>query len=116
MMSVLSREQERSLWLHQALLSELLRRPTEVLEKARRKMDSWRSVHRRDGMTIHYLDEWSEVLDSGLDAVMETVTSRTSKSCELRQNTPFAGVLSDDTRVQVLRSFHQHWSREHQVA
>ena len=116
MTGALSRKQERSLWLHQALLSELLTRPTEVLEKARHNLDRWRSVHRPDGMTIRYLDEWSEVLDSGLDAVIETLTSCTSKSCELRQNTPFAGVLSDETRVQVLRSFNQHWSREHQAA
>ena len=61
-------------------------------------------------------DEWSEVLDSGLDAVIETLTSRTYKSCELRQNSSFAGVLPDATRVQVLRSFNEHWSREHQAA
>ena len=67
-------------------------------------------------MTIRYIDEWAEVLDSGLDAVIETLTSRTSKSCELRQNTPFAGVLPDDTRLRVLRSFNKHWSREHQAA
>jgi excisionase family DNA binding protein len=116
MTSALSREQERSLWLHEALLSELLTHPAEVLEKARHNLDRWRSVHRPDGMTIRYLDEWSEVLDSGLDAVIETLTSRTSKSCELRQNSPFAGVVSDETRVQVLRSFNQHWSCEHQAA
>ncbi len=114
--SALSREQERSLWLHQALLSELLTQPTEVIDKAREHLDRWRSVHRPDGMTVHYLDEWSEVLDAGLDTVIETLISRTPKSCELRQNTPFAGVLPDDTRVRVLRSFNQHWSREHRAA
>lgn len=112
----LTREQERSLWLHQALLSELLARPTDVLEKVRANLDRWRSVHRPDGMTARYLDEWAEVIDSGLDTVIERLTSRTSASCELRQNSPFAGVLPDETRERVLSSFNQHWAREHQAA
>jgi excisionase family DNA binding protein len=112
----LSREQERSLWLHQALLGQLLVSPDEVLTKARHNLDRWRSVHRPDGMTRRYLDEWSEVLNSGVDAVVETLTSRTPESCELRQNSPFAGVLPDNTREQVLRSFNHHWSREHAAA
>lgn len=116
MKSVLTREQERSLWLHQALLGELLAQPTEVLEMARHNLDGWRSVHRRDGITVRYFDAWSDVIDSGLDTVIETLTSRTPKSCELRQNSPFAGVLPDETRVQVIRSFNEHWSHEHQAA
>ena len=110
----LSREQERSLWLHQALLGELLSDPTEVLQKALSNIDRWRSSHRSDGRTVRYLDEWEHVLRSGLDTVIQTVTSRTPESCELRQNTPFSGVLPEETRKQVLQSFNQHWSRERQ--
>lgn len=114
--AVLTREQERSLWLHQALLGELLARPSKVLGKARHNLDRWRSVHRPDGITVRHFDAWSDVIDSGLDTVIEILTSRTPKSCELRQNSPFAGVLPDETRVQVLRSFNEHWLHEHQAA
>jgi len=114
MKGVLSREQERSLWLHQALLGELLSRPGEVVDKALSNIHRWRSSHRHDGMTVQYLNTWEQVLRSGLDTVIETITSRTPESCELRQNSPFSGVLPDETRVEVLRSFSRHWSREHE--
>ena len=112
----LTREQERSLWLHQALLRELLTSPTEVLQHARRNLDQWRLVHRSDGRTVRYLDQWVHIIDSGVDAVIETFTSRVPSANELRQNSPFAGVLSGETRAQVLRSFSDHWSREHDAA
>ena len=32
---------------------------------------------------------------------------------EMRQNSPFAGVLPEDVRVRVLYSFKEHWSRAH---
>lgn len=112
----LTRDQERSLWLHQALLGELLSRPIETLGKARDNIEKWRGSHRADGMTVRYLNEWAEIIDSGLDRVVETITSRAPHACELRQNSPFAGVLPDETRLQVVRSFNQHWSVEHQLA
>lgn len=43
--------------------------------------------------------------------MLDTLLSPTPEACELRQNTPFAGVLDDATRVQVLRSFTHYWDR-----
>ncbi|GGD30600.1 transcriptional regulator [Nocardioides daphniae] len=91
----LTREQERSLWLH----------------RARGNIERWRAEHRSDGMTVRYLDAWERVLDEGLEAVLDTLTSTSPEACELRQNSPFAGILDDETRVQVLRSFKKHWER-----
>lgn len=116
LLGTLTRDQERSLWLHQALLGELLSHPTETLDKARANIRRWRGSHRADGMTVRYLNEWSDVIDAGLDRVVEVVTSKAPYACELRQNSPFAGVLPGDTRMQVLNSFNQHWSVEHPTA
>jgi excisionase family DNA binding protein len=106
---VLTREQERSLWLHRALMASLMTSPDEVLDRARGNVQRWRAEHRSDGMTAHYLDEWERILDEGLAAVLDTLVSTTPEACELRQNSPFAGVLDDATRVQVLRSFEHYW-------
>ncbi|MEQ0576010.1 hypothetical protein ABLN97_20205, partial [Mycobacterium tuberculosis] len=35
---------------------------------------------------------------------------------EVRKNSPFAGLLPEGTRVAVLRSFKDHWDREHERA
>ena len=112
----LTREQERSLWLHRALLTPLLTDPDSVVTKARHNLTRWKDVHRSDGMTVSYFKQWERVLDDGLDAVVEVVTSPTPEACELRQNSPFAGVLPDEIRVKVLRSFKDHWSREREPA
>jgi hypothetical protein len=32
---------------------------------------------------------------------------------ELRQNSPFAGVISEEVRSRVLASFVRHWRRDH---
>jgi excisionase family DNA binding protein len=113
---VLSRDQERALWLHRALVGHLLADPEAVTEKALDNIQRWRSGHRPDGMSTRYLDEWERVLRSGVDTVVEVMTSPTPEACELRQNSPFTGVLPDDTRRQVLRSFDRHWAREHEPA
>lgn len=109
----LTREQEKSLWLHWALLTPMLTEPDAVITKARENLRRWSGMHRSDGVTVGYFKKWERVLDDGLDAVVEVVTSRSEEACEMRQNSPFAGVLPDDTRVKVLRSFKDHWSREH---
>jgi len=111
--SSLTREKERSLWLHRALLGPLLADPEVVLNKARENLRRWKREHRPDGMTVRYLMEWEKVLNSGLDNVVETMISTTPEANELRQNSPFAGVLADETRVRVLKSFNDHWKREH---
>lgn len=109
----LTREQEKSLWLHRALLTPMLTEPDTVIAKARENLRRWSGMHRSDGMTVGYFKKWERVLNDGLDAVVEVVTSPSEEACEMRQNSPFAGVLPDDTRVKVLRAFKDHWSREH---
>lgn len=112
----LTREREKSLWLHRAVVGNLVRDPDRVIETAAGNLERWRSMHSTTGVTNAYLQKWTEVLDAGLDTIIETLTSTTEAAAELRQNTPFAGVLDDDSRRQVLRSFTKHWREEHGAA
>lgn len=112
----LTREEERSLWLHRALLSPLLTEPDTVVSAARENLRRWSGVHRRDGMAGWYFTKWQRVLNDGLDAVMHVLTSPSEDAREMRQNSPFAGILPEATRVAVLRSFKDHWDREHERA
>lgn len=112
----LTREREKSLWLHRAVVGELVRDPDRVIATAAGNLERWKSMHSRTGITSAYLRKWTEVLDSGLDTIIETLTSTTESAADLRQNTPFAGVLDDESRRQVLRSFTEHWRLEHAAA
>lgn len=112
----LRREEERSLWLHRALVGPLLRDPDKVLAHARANIIRWRGAHRPDGMTQAWLSEWEALLDSGVDAVAEVLVSRAPHAVDLRTNSPFAGVLDENERSAVLQSFRRHWAREHAAA
>ena len=110
----LTREEEKSLRLHQALLAQMLAEPSAVISKARDNLNRWTSMHRPDGMTVRYFEQWRRVLDAGLDAIVDVVNSPSQEARELRQNSPFAGILPDETRLRVLRAFKDHWNREHE--
>lgn len=109
----LTRNQAKSLWLHRAVLGELMIDPDAVLRTARDNIDRWKKTHRPDGVSVGYLDQWSAVIDGGVDQVASVLTGTDERSCELRQNSPFASSLSDRKRQQVLRAFQRHWRSEH---
>jgi hypothetical protein len=53
------------------------------------------------------------VLDAGEDPVFAVLTSAAPRAVEQRQNSPFAGVLSEQERAAALEAFRGHRSREH---
>jgi excisionase family DNA binding protein len=109
----LTRDQERSLWLHRAVLAVLVENPEDVLARVGGNLQRLRAQHLGRGMTARWLDRWQGVLDAGVDAVADVLTSQGPAALELRQNSPFAGVISQEVRVRVLASFVRHWRREH---
>ncbi len=106
------REDERLLWLHGAVAGRLVLDPDRVIAKARANLSRLQSSHRR-GEVVWLLAEWGRILDLGVDAVFETLTSRSPRAIELRQSSPFAGVLPEATRRRVLDAFRSHWRTEH---
>lgn len=105
----LSREEARSLWLHRAVLGRLVTDPERVLATVRENLAAWDGVHRGDGMTRRYLDTWAALVDDGVEAVAQVLVDPEERACELRKNSPFAGVLSDVERRRVLGAFNRHW-------
>jgi excisionase family DNA binding protein len=106
----LTREELRSLWLNRAVAAHLARDPERVLERARRNLARFSEIHAR-GSAEPWLKRWQTVLDQGPEAVMETLTSTAPEAAELRQNSPFPGVLPEKERRQVLESFGKYWTR-----
>jgi excisionase family DNA binding protein len=102
----LTRDQLRSLWIGNAVAGKLVRHPDRVLDLARRNLAHLRSVHTR-GQGARWLAEWESILSGPVERVLETLTSRTPRARELRQNSPFAGVLTEKERAQILASFQQ---------
>lgn len=106
----LTREEMRSLWLNRAVAARVAHDPVGTLSRARQNLDRFARIH--EGTTVMtWLDRWRRVLDDGPEAVMEVLTSTSPEASELRQNSPFPGVLPVGERRAVLDSFTDYWRR-----
>jgi excisionase family DNA binding protein len=102
------REDERSRWLHQAVAGKLVANPDRVMAIARKNLDHQRRVH-SSGRSDMWLNRWQQILDHGVGKVLDVLTSRAPSAVDLRQTSPFAGVLTDDERQAVLTAFYATW-------
>jgi len=57
------------------------------------------------GEALLWLDEWARLLDGPTDKLLDRLTARDVRGRELRQNSPFAGLLTQDERERVLAAW-----------
>ena len=100
----LTRDQVRTLWLSHAVAGHLVRDPERVLALARHNLDKMLQSSARGSAKV-WLREWSQLLEGPIAGVLEALTSHSPRARELRQNSPFAGVLTERERQEVLRSY-----------
>lgn len=98
----LTRDQERSIALHAAISRELRVRRREVIEVAMHNISRMRSVNPD---TSPLLDEWERILKGTTNQIVARMLDPSEHGRDLRQVTPFAGVLSPAKRAAVYRSF-----------
>lgn len=98
----LTREERRSLKLHRVIAEKLRAKPEETLKKAQQVLTLMTKKH---PSAEPLLQEWSLMLSLPLEELAERLTDSRPHSRELRQVTPFAGVLSARERAEVYRSF-----------
>lgn len=106
----LTRDQRRSLWLGHAIAGKLVSDPSSMLEVARRNLKQLKRIHAR-GTARRWINEWEKLLEGPIEGVLEALTSRAPRARELRQNSPFAGVLSEEERARALSGFGSARSR-----
>ncbi len=103
----LRREQLASLWLHRAVAARVVQDPANVLDHARANLDKLSLTH---PSSSGWLDAWRRALDAGPEDVLQILTSPAEAAVELRQNSPFAGVLDEAERHRVLDAFRHYWA------
>lgn len=99
----MTRDQRRSLALSLVVASKLVRNPAKVLRIGRRNLARLQRIHTK-GQAADWLARWNEVLDSPAKT-LEILTSTSPSAREMRQNSPFAGVLTTREREQALAGF-----------
>lgn len=106
----LTREDRRSIWLHRAIADRLLERPGWVLRRARATLKKMREANPG---ARQLLDEWGVLLKRSVPELVPMLTDPSPRARELRQVTPFAGVLSAEERAREYRTFREQERRHH---
>ncbi|MDQ0634398.1 hypothetical protein QFZ40_002307 [Arthrobacter pascens] len=95
-----SRREERvSYELHRAVADKVAEDPQAVLSKARTNLRKL-STRVRDAYARGWVAEWEKLITVGdVQKLCEVMLSPDGRGIDLRQMTPFAGVLSQDERM-----------------
>jgi len=72
-----------------------------VVDNARRRLRRWL---REDRVDPRWAEEWERVLELPLPRIAKTISADTKQARELRQTSPFAGVLTEQERRRLLRA------------
>jgi len=91
--------EERSLALHREVARQLRVRP-ELLDTARERVRSWLDSGR---VSRYWAEAWNEALKGTLGEVIVRITDPSQHARDLRQSSPFAGVLDPRVRWEILR-------------
>lgn len=92
-----NRARSRSLVYHHAVAARLSR-PT--VEEARHVLFRWREQGRIDE---RYAGRWEQLLERSLPEIRRALVEESQEADDLRQNSPFAGVLSEPERLRIVR-------------
>lgn len=75
-----------------------------LVDQARRRLRRWRKEGRVDP---RWIDDWEHVLEQPLAQIKRRIGANTVKARELRQTSPFAGVLSEHERRRLAHAVHE---------
>jgi len=91
--------EERSLRLHRRV-AERLSQDLSLLTAAKAQLQRWQA---EGTLAIAYIEAWRALIDGPLPKLLAILTGDSETSRDLRQTTPFAGVLNPRERWALLR-------------
>ena len=98
----LTREDRRSLALHEAIADVLREEPGPTLRRARSTLAR---MARRNPGAAPLLAEWRRLLRGPVEDILEVLRDPRPSARELRHVTPFAGLLSAGKRTAIIKRF-----------
>lgn len=101
----LDRDAIRSLWLHRVVLGHLMLDPEHVMRRAVENTQRRLAKAGYSGSPKPYYEQWLDILNEGVEATAAALVDPSEKGQVLRSCSPFTGVLTQEERGQVLRSF-----------
>jgi hypothetical protein len=92
-----ARARDRGLAYHRTLAQQLR---ASMVDEARHVLLRWRQEGRIDP---HYADRWERLLARPLPELRRALLDESQEGDDLRQNSPFAGLLTEPERLRILR-------------
>lgn len=80
------------------LIAERLNDP--IVEDAKRRLRRWRESGR---IHPHWAEEWERILNMPVPRIAKAISADTRRARELRQTSPFAGLLTEQERRRLAR-------------
>lgn len=100
-------EERVQLELHRTLLAKLLGDLGEARSVAHRNIDRMRTAVRGEQAQA-WLDEWAELVDHPGPALIDAFVDTDEHSIDLRQVSPFAGLLTQQERLAAIERARGH--------
>lgn len=98
----LTHPEKRSLELHRMIAEKLSVDAIGVKRQARSRIETMRAAD-LEGRTAKYVDTWDQLLSGPSEQLVATMLSTDQVARDLRQSSPFAGVLTDQERLDAIR-------------
>lgn len=92
------REERVSYELHRAVAEKVIEDPQPVLSKARNNLQKM-LAKTRDAYSVGWVLEWQTLVSGDVTKLVEVMLRPDERGIDLRQMTPFAGVLSQEERL-----------------
>lgn len=90
------RAERRALAYHRAVARKLRRKD---VNDASQRLLAWRQ---NGGIDLRYADEWERLLQEPMPVIRQTLGEDTERMRDLRQNSPFAGMLGERERSRII--------------
>ena len=94
-------EERRSLAISESIARKLVEDPDAVISKARSNLVRMRMAATHE---VTWIDIWDAILGLGVYHVASLLTATDQFARDLRQSSPFAGVLTEAARAEAIRS------------
>jgi hypothetical protein len=84
-----------------------LRADHSLIEIARKNLSQWKTRNADSPRLVQQYSEWERILDRPLSEVLENLCAENERGQQLRQNSPFVGVLPDREVRELKRKLRQ---------
>jgi transcriptional regulator with XRE-family HTH domain len=98
----LTREDRRSLAYHREIVKKLKSNPDKIISKAHKNL---KTIEKHQPHAKHLINSWRQWLDYPVQDLTSACLDPSLFARDMRQVTPFAGILSASERTQIIKKF-----------